>query len=94
MATRYVDVSTGVIVTGKSNSEQVTIVHCIGVMGRPVVVMAMGAFPRHGACLRHPHLLCKLSRHHRCGVLGLSPSRSGTNFFIAVYSVGGLNDLV
>ena len=65
-------------------------------MGRPVVVMAMGAFPRRGACLRHRHLLCKLSRRHRCGVLGLSPSRSGTYFYIAVavYSVGSLNDLV
>ena len=69
-------------------------VYRMGVMGRPVVVMAIGAFPRRGACLRHRHLLCKLSRRHRCGVLGLSPSRSVTNFFIAVYSVGGLNDLV
>ena len=41
-----------------------------------------------GACLRHCHLLCKLSRHHRCEV------RSGTHFFIAVYSVGGFNDLM
>ena len=62
----------------------------MGVMGPPVVVMTVGAFPRHGACLRHR----KLSRRHRCGVLGLSPSCSGTHFFIAFYFVGGLNDLV
>ena len=68
-------------------------VHRMGVMGRPVVVMTMSAFPRHDACLRHPHLLCKLSLHHRCGLLGLSPSRSGTHFFIAVYSLEGSNDL-
>ena len=36
MVTRYVDVSIGVIV---SNSEQVLMVHRMGVMGRPVVVM-------------------------------------------------------
>ena len=89
MATECVDVSPGVIVTGKSNSEQVPMVHRMGVMGRPVVVMAMGAFPRHGACLRHR----KLSRRHRCGVLGLSPSRSVTNFFMRCL-LRGLNDLV
>ena len=56
--------------------------------GRPAVVM--DAFPLHS----EPWYLSSplssalgLSRHHRRGVLGLSLSRSGTNFFIAVYSV-------
>ena len=69
----------------------------MGVMGPPVVVM--GAFPRHVdpcACLRHSGLLCRLSVTVIIvvGVLGLSPSCSGTHFFIGVYFVGGLNDLV
>ena len=48
-----------------------------GVLGRPVVVM--DAFPRHGGpwCLSSP----LSSRHHRCWVFGLSPSRSGTRIF-------------
>ena len=69
----------------------------MGVMGPPVVVM--GAFPRHVdpcACLRHSGLLCRLSVTVIIvvGVLRLFPSRTGTLFFIAVYLVEGLDDLV
>ena len=47
-----------------------------------------------GACLHHRHLLCRLSRHRRCGVLELLSSRSGSLFFfIAVHFVGDLNVL-
>ena len=72
-------------------------VHRMGVMDRPVVVM--GAFPRHVepcACLRHSGLFFRLSVTVIIvvGVLGLFPSGTGTLFFIAVYSVGVLNDLV
>ena len=46
-----------------------------------------------GDCLRNCDLLCRLSCHHRCEVLGMFPLRSGTHFFIAVYFVEGSNDL-
>ena len=63
-----------------------------GVVGRPVILM----FLSHGACLRHCYLFCRLSRHHRCGVTVLGSCRRVLVFifFIAVYFVGGLNDLV
>ena len=70
-------------------------VHPMDVMGRPVVVM--DAFPLHGEpwCLSSPlSSALGLSRHHRCGVLELFPSCTGTLFFIAVYFVEGLDDLV
>ena len=47
-----------------------------------------------GACLRHCHLLWGCPVIIVVGFLELFPSRTGTLFFIAVYSVGVLNDLV